>query len=74
MPRPKVASTACDLCGKQERVYIRVIPDATSDSASQAYTSIVTLLGGVFPFKELVLCRSHWRYVIHLAKELNKVI
>ena len=75
MPRPKVASTACDLCGNQERGYTRVVPDATSESASQAYTSIVTLLGGVFPFKELVLCRSHcWRYVIHLAKELNKVI
>ena len=73
MSNPTV-SKVCSLCGTVERGYTRVFPEATSVSARQGYHSVCSLLGGSFPFQELVLCRSRcWRGVVGLSKELSKV-
>ena len=75
MPKHKSADIKfCSLCRNQDKGYAIVFPDATSDTARQLYSSVSSLLDGVFPFKELVLCRSRCqRHVIGLAKQLNEV-
>ena len=66
-------NTLCSLCGKQEKGYARVSANANSNTSREAYSNLCSLLGGVFPFKELVLCRTCLRHVTKLAKELRKV-
>ena len=73
MVRPKSADTVCSLCGETARGYTRVSQHSTSTTSREAYVSICVLFEDTFPFDELVLCRSCWRNVTGLARELNKV-
>lgn len=68
-----VMNTVCSLCGKQAKGYARVSANATSNTSREAFSNLCSLLGGVFPFKELVLCLTCLRHVTKLAKELSKV-
>lgn len=67
----------CNFCGENFKSgYVRVSAQSNSESGRRLYTTICSLLGGVFPFEEeLVVCwaKCGRQRILRLEAELEKV-